>query len=221
MRCNKRMSILRAAAMCALYRNNADDKGGSADDPPADKHADKGKKKEKTEKEPEKISLTREELDAQIKAAVEKVQKKHQEEAETARKNTEAETAKKQGEFEKLYNSEVENGKKKDADIGTLKMEIRKRDASLQLRDYLAEKHSDYIGVAKYIIPTIEFSADTEDAELETRIKAAADQYVKDNPRAAQRGAPEHHVRGTRSDQQQKPVEKNEEMPLPSYARSF
>jgi hypothetical protein len=53
----------------------------------------------------------------------------------------------------------------------------------------LAEKHPDYVGAAKWILPAVEFDATTTPETLAKRIEEAAAAYAKDNPRGPKPGA--------------------------------
>lgn len=107
--------------------------------------------------------------------------------AEKEKTDREAEEARKRGEWEKLANDEQTKREIAEQEREALKLDLKGKDVDLRLRDHLAEKHPDYIAVAKYIRPLIEFDAETNDADLDKRIATAAEQYTKDNPRAAAR----------------------------------
>ena len=153
------------------------------------KGEDKGKGK--------KIEIDEDELQDRIASAV----KKREEELMAAAKKKEddaaKELAKEQGKFDKLYQGEVELRKQDQAKVDELTVALRGKDVDLLLRDFLAEHQADYIKAAKYIRPLVEFDADTKDADLEKAIKAAVEQFVKDNPRSGGKdGAPGGAVGG-------------------------
>lgn len=166
----KTLRMLGLAAMAGLghHFNTEGEKGGGGggdDKKPADKKA-ADDKIEMTAAERQKIiddarAEARREADAQRQREKEK-----QDKDELERK----------GELQELLDKEREDRKAVDAENRRLKTESA-------LRDHLADKHPLYIGVAKYILPTI--PADTKDADLKSAIEKASADYVKDNPREA------------------------------------
>lgn len=174
-----RISILRAAAMCALfatplYREGEGDKGaGGADD----------KKEPPKKEEPKKIELTAEELDAKIQAAVADRDKAHEKKLADDKAKADEEAARKRGEFEGI--AKTEQTKREAAEF-----ELKKRDVKDAVAEYLRANHKEYAasGVEKYIMPQVEFDAKTPQDDIAKRVKSAADQYVKDNPRAVGKG---------------------------------
>lgn len=181
----------------------------------ADDTKGKGKSKKKDEPEPKKIELTEDELEAKIADARAAEKKKHDDAATAQKKKDDDESARQKGDVQKLYDSETAAHKETQAKLDAKELESRGKDVDLKLRDYLAEKHGDYLAAAKWIKPAIEFDIKTEDGELDKRVAKAVEAYVKDNPRAVQHGAPEHHKRNTTSSE--KSDKKNDELPIPSY----
>lgn len=115
-------------------------------------------------------------MNSRVTAAVEAERRKHESDRKTERERNEAEAAKKSGEFEKLYNVEVE-GRKAD------RAALRNALTSEKLTSYLSAKHPDYIASAKYIRPLIEAGDDTADDELLKRVGKSVEQFITDNPR--------------------------------------
>jgi hypothetical protein len=167
---------------------NMDPKDPPAAEPPADK---KGDKKGDPEPDADKVTLTKAELEAKVNEAAANAVRKANEAAEKKRKDAEDEAARKkaeeQGEYQKLADSEKQKRAAAEQERDAAKLSARKLEVKDKLRDYLAadEAREGYAGVAKYIMPLIEFDLTTDDAEIEKRIKAAADQYITDNPRKA------------------------------------
>ncbi len=158
------------------------------------------KKKEQEESKKKTVTLTEEELNGRIqqaaadalKRAQDDASKKAQEEADKKKKEEEAEARKKakdQNDYKTLYESEQARAKEKEQNEAALRLDLRKKDAEIKLRDHLSEKHPEYLGVAKYIMPQVQITADMKDEELAKLVAAAAEQYVKDNPRGKGVGA--------------------------------
>ena len=113
-------------------------------------------------------------------------------EIEDAKAAAEVEEAKKRGEFEKLL-------AKEQGEHSKTRGQLRSTMIGMTLRDYLAEKHPEYVAKAKYMVPFIEMD---EKADAEAMLKAvqkAADAWVTDNPLAPRTpGGPAHQpARGT------------------------
>lgn len=98
-------------------------------------------------------------------------------EQERVKREAEEAEAKKRGEFEKLLSDE------KDAHATTM-TELRRIQIGVALRDYLAadEKRLPYLGRAKYIMPFIEVGGEADQDAIAQAVKAAADQWITDNP---------------------------------------
>jgi hypothetical protein len=168
------MRMIGLAALAGLRPifSSADDKqGGGGNTEDKNKGDDKGKQQQQ---EPEKLTLTKAELKAQIDEALRAEREQAAEDARKEREKKEREELEAKGELQKLLDKEREERAREKAEIRALKIE---RD----LRDYLATKHPEYASVAKYILPQI--PADTKDADLKAAIEKAAADYVKDNPR--------------------------------------
>jgi hypothetical protein len=155
---------------------NMDPKDPPAAEPPADK---KGDKKGDPEPDADKVTLTKAELEAKVNEAAANAVRKANEAAEKKRKDAEDEAARKkaeeQGEYQKLADSEKQKRAAAEQERDAAKLSARKLEVKDKLRDYLAadEAREGYAGVAKYIMPLIEFDLTT------------ADQYITDNPRKA------------------------------------
>lgn len=183
---------------------------------------DEGQKPEETKKKSKKTAdepvdearFTEGELEAAVQKAVEKERKKSEEAASKAEKERTDAEEKRKGEFEKLYQSETARSKELESANAALKLEMRTKDVQLALRDHLAAKHKDYLPNAKYILPLIEFDADTTDEEIGKRITDAAAAYVKDNPRTITGGAPE---RGPTPDPSGVDKKRKIDNPVPFY----
>lgn len=177
-----------AFPLSAKFNADGDDKGGGGG-------ADKGKADDKSAKDqPKKIELTEDELTQRIAAATEAALNKEREtaaqKAQREKEEAEREKAEKDGEYQKLAEADRKRAEAAERDRDEARLTAKRADVNIQLRDYLAEKHAEYVGVAKYIMPLVEFDLKTDAKELEKRISAAADQYVKDNPRKPAGGSP-------------------------------
>jgi hypothetical protein len=165
-----RLLSLAAAAGLGAYYNTAPDPanppaggGGGAAPPPA----------KTPENDPDKLTLTKAELQAQIDAAVKAQQDKADAAAKKKQDDADRKKAEEQGEFKNLLDQETEKNTALAAENRTLKTRIA-------LGDHLAAKHPDYAARAKYILPLI--PADTKDEDLAKAVEAAAAEFVKDNP---------------------------------------
>lgn len=174
---NRNARTLRMIGLAALaglrpIYNSADDKGGGGggDDKPKDKPADK-KPGEPTQEE---------KFAEMLKAERAKWEADNATKAREAQEEADRKKAEEEGKWKELADKE----KAKAAELAA---ENRRLRVTNDLRDHLADKHPDYIGVAKYILPTI--PADTKDGDLAAAIEKAAAEYVKDNPRAAKGGS--------------------------------
>jgi hypothetical protein len=163
-----RMLSLAAAAGLGMYHNADDDKGGAGGTttpPPDDKGGKKGD-------EPEKLTLTQAELDAQIQAAVKAQQDKADAAAKKKADDDKRKADEEQGKFKDLLDDETKRNAELAAENRTLKTRIA-------LGDHLAAKHPEYVARAKYILPLI--PADTADDALAKAVEDAAAEFVKDN----------------------------------------
>jgi hypothetical protein len=166
--------------------------GGAAGGKEGDKG---GKKDDKTE---ETVALKKSDLDKQIADSVKSaLDKKTAEDAETKKKADEEaarKDAEKKGEHQKLYEQEKAAREKAEKDrddqVNAAKLDARKKDADVMLRDYLSEKHADYAKSATYIRPLITVDLTTKDEDLKKSIEKAVEQFVKDNPRRPTFGTP-------------------------------
>ncbi len=162
-----------------------------APDPAADDTAKGGAAADKTKgdkaDQPKKIELTEDELNAKITAAAEAAANRERDAAAKkakAEKDAEEEKrAKEQGEFKTLAEKADEKRQAAERERDAARLDKRRLEVKDRLRDYLAEKHPAYVAVAKYITPLIEFDLTTDEKDIDKRISAAADSYVKDNPR--------------------------------------
>lgn len=154
----------------------------------------------KAKDEPAKLTLTEAELQARIDAAVKSRDEATAAEAKRLKDESDREAARAKGEWEKVAGDEKERANKLDAELATAKLAAKGRDVDLAVRDHLAEKHPEYVAVAKYVRPLVTYDASTSDEVIAKRVAEAAAQYVKDNPRAksAPAGAPAAPANGLR-----------------------
>ncbi len=73
--------------------------------------------------------------------------------------------------------------------LASLNARLRSYEIRDAVTEYLREKHPDYVGRERYIVPIIELDGVTDDDGLTKAVKKAADLFVKDNP-IATAGAP-------------------------------
>lgn len=183
------LRMIGLAALAGLHPiyNTTDDKGGGggADDKTATDDKGKKGKKEAEKKEPEKVELTADELERKIADAKASAKADFDAEREKEKKTREEEDARKKGEFEKLYQAETGRVKELERDLATSKLEARKKDVAIRLNRHLAADHKDYIENDVDILPHVAFDADTKDDEIDKRIKAATDAFVKRTPKAS------------------------------------
>jgi hypothetical protein len=188
--------------------------GSAAADEAAKKKAEEeaaAKKKAEEEAARQKpVTLTQADLDKRVGDAVDAGIKRYQEAkdreaAEAAgkeKREKEAEArqkAKEAGDHQRLYESEAQRNKELEQQAAEKDIELRKTRAEIALRDYLAEKHQAYSGSAKYILATITIGPKMTEADVKTAVEAAAEAFVKDNPRGQQKqggGAPPAPNRG-------------------------
>lgn len=146
-----------------------------------------GKEKKDEKKDPPKLELTQADLDAQKQAAVEAALQKERNDAATQKKKDEAAAAEKKakedGDLQALKDAADEKRITAESERDEANMKARTLEVKDKLRDHLAEKHPEYVAVAKYIMPLITFDLKTDDNDIDKSITTATDQYVKDNPR--------------------------------------
>jgi hypothetical protein len=149
--------------------------------------ADKPNEKPAEEKPAEKSAEQPAAPAVDVKAMIADERRKWEAEAaEEKRKEKEAADRKKaedDGRWEELADTERKKREAAETEAANLRLLTRRSDVRDSIRDYLAEHHKEYVGVEKYILPLIDFDLKTDPAEIAKRVKAAADQYVKDNPR--------------------------------------
>lgn len=196
-----RRSVLARAARATLYHAGEGDKAGGGAG--GDAAGDKGGKKDEAA-QPKKIELTEDELNERVSSAVKAAVQKRDAEADAKSKKDREEAdrkkAEEQGEFKKLADAEREKREAADRERDAARLDKRKLEVKDRLRDYLAEKHPAYAAAAKWMMPAVEFDLATDDKDIDKRIAAAADAYVKDNPRqTGGGGAPGQTGRGTRA----------------------
>jgi hypothetical protein len=153
------------------------------------------------EKKPEakggKIELDAAEYAKRLDDAKAAARAEIEEERKKERDAAAAEEARKKGEFEKLYQAETGRVKELEASLAATKLEARKQAVALKLGRHLSANHKDYVENDVDILPHVEFDADTPDDEVDKRIKAAADAFVKRTPKASMiAGAPAGASRG-------------------------
>ncbi len=144
------------------YSPDADDKG---DDKPDDQPD-------------EPLTMSRRELQKLIddnrKEAEKASEAKAAQRATKDQEERDRKAAEEQGKYKELADKERSEKEKLAAENRSLRV-------GSALRDHLAEKHPEYAGCAKYILPQVPADADDTDKAIAT---ATAD-YVKDNPRTA------------------------------------
>jgi Skp family chaperone for outer membrane proteins len=154
--------------------------------------ADKPNEKPAEEKPAEKPAETTAAPAPDVKALIAEERRKWEAEAaEDKRKEKEAADRKKaeeDGRWEELADAERKKREAAETEAANLRLLTRRSDVRDSIRDYLAEHHKEYVGVEKYILPLVDFDLKTDPAEIAKRVKAAADQYVKDNPRGGSSG---------------------------------
>lgn len=131
----------------------------------------------------DKVTLSRAELQQQIDAAVAERDRKAEAKAKKEREDAEAKAAAERGEWQKV-------AEKAQAELDRVAGELRNRDLAGRVRDYLAEHHAGYVADPKahpetYVLPLLAgLPADAAPEDVTKAVKTAAEQYVKDNPRA-------------------------------------
>jgi hypothetical protein len=184
-RSTARMLSLAAAAGLGMYHNtdpaNPGNGGGGAPPAPATPPA----------KDPKKIELTDDELQAKIDAAVKSQQDKADAAAKKKQDEADRKAAEEQGKWKELSETEQKRNAELAAENRTLKTRIA-------LGDHLAAKHPEYVARAKYILPLI--PGDVADDGLAKAVEDAAAEFVKDNPIQAKgaAGAPAAAREGNR-----------------------
>jgi hypothetical protein len=192
-----------------FFEGDAGGAGGGAADPAKEKP-----------KDDDKVTLTKAQLDKQkadaVQAALDAKKAEDEAAAKKAKEEADRKAAEQKGEHQKLYEAEkaarekAEADKKAAEDAAALK--LKNKDADIALRDFLTDKHPDYVKSAPYIRPLITVTADTKDEDLKKAIEKAAEQFVKDNPRRVGTGVPSRPNRLTPSvvKKGEKPNEKGE-----------
>lgn len=155
------------------------------------------KKPDAKGEQPKKLELTAEEFSRKLDEARESAKAEVEAERKKEREAAAAEEARKKGEFEKLYKGEADRVKELEASLAATKLEARKQAVALKLGRHLSSNHKDYVENDVDILPHVTFDADTPDDEVEKRIKAATDAFVKRTPKASMiAGAPAGANRG-------------------------
>jgi hypothetical protein len=129
----------------------------------------------------DKVTLTKAELEQQKAEAVNAAEQRAAEKARKEKADADAATAKEQGKFKELLD-------KSEAEVRALKSNALRVEVRDRIRDKLAADHPEYVGAEKYILPLVEFDADTAPEELTKRLGAAVAAFVKDNPRTKPAG---------------------------------
>jgi hypothetical protein len=162
------MLSLAAAAGLGMYHNTdpANPQGGGGAPDPA-------KPAKPPENDPDKLTLTKAELDAQIQNAVKAQQDKADAAAKKKQDEADRKAAEEQGKWKELSETEQKRNAELAAENRTLKTRIA-------LGDHLAAKHPEYVARAKYILPLI--PGDVTDDGLAKAVEDAAAEFVKDNP---------------------------------------
>ena len=183
---------LRCPSFCFAADKGGD--GGAADDNTADdKGADK-KGKQRQDDKPEKVTMTKAELDELVQGKIDSALKADRDAAAKKKKDDDDEAARqkaeKDGEYKKMADQDRAKREAAEAERDAAKLSARRLEVKDTLRDHLAEKHPDYVGVAQYIMPMIAFDLTTDEKEINKQITDKAAQYVKDNPRKSTGGPP-------------------------------
>jgi DNA polymerase III delta prime subunit len=191
------------------------------------KEPEKKPKKEEKTAEPEKLSLTKDELDALVEKAVEKERKKFDADKAKTKADADAEAAKKAGDFQKLYESEVELKKKAEADLTAAKLTLRREQVVNRMRAFVAKDHADYLSnVDEWMAPKLAIDApELSDDDADKQIKDIVKKYVEANPRSAgvhgtTTGAVRGKAAGAPTDQP-RPKPKAEQRTFSRWASSF
>lgn len=196
MRLNRnRRSILARAAMSALYANT-DGGGGAATAAPAAAPATPAAP---PAKDPKKIELTEDEIQARIDAAVKKRDDDAAKKDADAKAKAEEEEAKKRGEFEKIAATAEEKRKAAEDKAAASERRAQLAEVKGQLHDHLADKHPDYVRNATDIMLHVEkkLPADAKPDDIAKLIEEEAKSFVERTPRASSTsGAPGGATRG-------------------------
>jgi superfamily II DNA/RNA helicase len=132
-------------------------------------------------------TFTAADLEARVVERVQAALRQKDEKDAAARKKEKDETdrkaAEEQGRWKELADEEAKKRAAAEADAARLKADLRRGQVKEQIREYLDGHHKGYAGAEKWILPTVEFDAETAAEDVTKRVKAAADLYVKDNPR--------------------------------------
>lgn len=202
-----RFGVLAAAVMglsvmpvLGVHHLTEDDGGGGGGATETDEQKKK-REEEEAKRKKTKVELTQEDLDKQKDEAVQAALKKRDEEDAAKKKQSEDEQkrkdeeererkAKEKNDYKALYEQEQAKTREKEQAEASLRLENKQKDAQILLRDILQEKHPTYAGAAKYILPLVKVTADMSDVQMKDELTRAAEQFVKDNPRQASKGAP-------------------------------
>jgi uncharacterized membrane protein len=146
---------------------------------------------------PAKVEMTEEELEA-IRETV-RADERERLAAEQKQKDDEAaeKLAKETGDWKKIAEAAeakraAEETKRIAAEDEKTKLEISVKTTEVRelVRVYLSEHHRDHVGSEKWIMPQVAFDLKTTPKEITDRIKVAADNFVKENPRKVQPSPP-------------------------------
>jgi hypothetical protein len=191
-----RLLSLAAVAGLGLHFLDPDDKQGGGGGG-ANPSAEPPKEEKKGEQQSKKLELTPEELARHVDDAVAKVRADLAAERDAEKKRAEEEEARKRGEFEKLYQGEATRVKELEAKLAETNLRAKRGDVANRLARHLAANHKDYVENDVDILPHVQFDADTPDDEVDKRVKAATDAFVKRTPKASHvMGAPAGAARG-------------------------
>jgi hypothetical protein len=184
-----RMIGLAAMAGLGLHHLTPGGGGGAVDDA-------KGEEK-KPEAKGSKIELSAEEFAKKLDAAKDEALKEFEAKRAKEKEAEEAAAAQKRGEFEKLYQSEAGRVKELEGTLAATRLDAKKQAVALKLQRHLSANHKDYAENDIDILPHIQVDAETPDDEIEKRIKAATESFVKRTPKASPlNGAPSGARRG-------------------------
>jgi hypothetical protein len=139
-------------------------------------------KKDKAAKEAADARYTDADLADRLKAERAKWEADAKARADADKAKADEASAREQGKWKELAD-------KATAERDAARTEAARVRAENALHRHLAEKHPDYVGAAKWILPAVEFDATTTPETLAKRIEEAAAAYAKDNPRGPKPGA--------------------------------
>lgn len=165
------------------------EKKAEADKLAAEKAKLKSKFSDPHDKHEGKVTLTAEELEAEKDKARKEAREAAKAELENERKRqteeAERKTAEEQGKYKELLSKAEGNLVASQSEVQRLQMELKRAQVKEQVREVLDRDHKAHIGAEKYIVKEVTFDLKTAPEDITKSIKAAVEQFVKDNPRNA------------------------------------